>query len=248
MTVHFQANYRDYNYDYWDAPEHLTFTHQFDKDDLTDREPDWNGYYDYSESEDRLYISDELMCEIAEQVLSRAYRQASLFFENDREADKAAALLRDAGYLAVPSDTTYEPDALEAIASLLAGMSMAFVWVISIVFLAFFINLCSQRTLGAFKGDMAIMRSMGIGVRVIRIGMYVRMLLSLIPAFILVVAAAVLIFTTPAFNAYFVYLYGWQYALIFLGMLLLTVRTTHKQIHKLFHESVKKALKGGAAE
>jgi len=64
----------------------------------------------------------------------------------------------------------------------------------------------------------------------------------------MVIAAATLIFTTPAFNEQFVYLYAWQYALIFIGMLILTVRITHKQIGKLFGESVKKSLKGGAAE
>ena len=89
---------------------------------------------------------------------------------------------------------------------------------------------------------------MGIPVRVIRIGMYIRMLLSLIPAFILVAVSAVLIFASPLFNQYFTYLYAWQYALIYLGMLLLTVRVTHLQIRRLFGESVKKSLKGGQTE
>ena len=95
---------------------------------------------------------------------------------------------------------------------------------------------------------MAIMRSMGIQVKVIRIGMYVRMLISLIPATILMILAAILIFTSPKFNEYFTYLYFWQYALIFFGMLLLTVRVTYKQIRKLFGETVKKSLKGGEKE
>ena len=89
---------------------------------------------------------------------------------------------------------------------------------------------------------------MGIPVKVIRIGMYVRMLISLIPAFIMVVSVAVLIFTVPLFNQAFTYLYLWQYAVIFLGMLILTVRITHKQIRKLFRVSVKKSMKGGAGE
>ena len=92
------------------------------------------------------------------------------------------------------------------------------------------------------------MRSMGISVKVIRTGMYVRMMISLIPAFILVILTAVLIFTSPKFNGYFIYLYAWQYAVIFIGMIILTFRVTHKQIKKLFNESVKKSLKGGVAE
>ena len=74
------------------------------------------------------------------------------------------------------------------------------------------------------------------------------MLLSLIPAFILVALTAILIFTSPIFNQYFIYLYFWQYVLIYIGTLILTVRVTRKQIRRLFGESVKKSLKGGQAE
>ena len=174
--------------------------------------------------------------------------QASIFFESDADSHSAAEKLQDKGYIAVPSDTTYEADAGTVISKILSCIVLVFVWVLSIVFLAFFINLCSSRTLSAFKGDMAIMRSMGIQVNVIRIGMYVRMLISLIPAFLVVILTAILIFTTPKFNEFFVYLYAWQYAVIFIGMIALTVRTTYKQIKKLFGESVKKSLKGGNAE
>ena len=193
-------------------------------------------------------MSVDLMREISEEVLERAYRQASLFFENDAEARAAAEKLNADGYIAVTSDTTYNPDAATVIMNLIFGLMVAFMWGMAIVFLAFFIGLCSNRTIGAFKGDMAIMRSMGIPVKVIKTGMYVRMLIALIPAYILVIATAVLIFTTPKFNEFFTYLYPWQYAVIFVGMLILTFRITHNQIRRLFSESVKKSLKGGAAE
>ena len=131
----------------------------------------------------------------------------------------------------------------------LQALLMALVWFGAILFLAFFINLCSSRTLGAFKGDMAIMRSMGIPVKVIRIGMYVRMVLALIPAYLLVLVASNIIYRSPVLSKFFpLYLYPWQFAVLFLGMLLLTLRVTHKQIRRLFGESVKKSLKGGAAE
>ena len=61
-------------------------------------------------------------------------------------------------------------------------------------------------------------------------------------------ASATFIFRSPELNEYFKYLYAWQYALIVVGMVALTARTTHKQIRKLFGESVKKSLKGGRAE
>ena len=50
------------------------------------------------------------------------------------------------------------------------------------------------------------------------------------------------------FDEYFTYLYAWQYAMIVVGMLIMSLRITYKQIRKLFGETVKKSLKGGVAE
>ena len=72
---------------------------------------------------------------------------------------------------------------------------------------------------------------------------------NVIICLVLVVVAANIIYRSPMLSKYFsLYLYPWQYAVLFLGMLLLTLRVTHKQIRRLFGESVKKSLKGGAAE
>lgn len=247
-NVGYIATYYRYNYNYGDSTKTYTFERVFADAEITEEKPEINTFNQWAGGEDGIIISDELLCEIAESVLTNSYTQASLFFGSDGKAHDAAERLQDAGFIAVPSDTTYEPDAGTVISTILSCVVLIFVWLLAIVFLAFFINLCSSRTLGAFKGDMAIMRSMGIKVRVIQIGMYVRMLISLIPAFVLVALTAILIFTSPRFNGYFVYLYAWQYALIFVGMIALTVRTTYKQIKKLFGQSVKKSLKGGNAE
>lgn len=244
--VSYTATYHKYNYYNGESSRIYNFEKLFTEENITDEKPNYGLDLYYNEG--ALIISDELLCEIAEEVLKNSYMQASLFFESDAAAHNAAEKLQEKGYIAVPSDTTYEADAGTVISKILSCVVLVFVWVLAIVFLAFFINLCSSRTLSAFKGDMAIMRSMGIQVNVIRIGMYVRMLISLIPAFLVVILTAILIFTTPKFNEFFVYLYAWQYAVIFIGMIALTVRTTYKQIKKLFGESVKKSLKGGNAE
>ena len=91
------------------------------------------------------------------------------------------------------------------------------------------------------------MRSMGIPVGVIRIGMYVRMLLSLIPAYLLAAGAMILIFRTPALNRLFRFPDPWQFVLIAVGMLLLALFSTRRQVRRLFKASVKSALKGGDA-
>ena len=156
-----------------------------------------------------------------------------------------AELLNGEEYIAVPADTTYTNDAEDAVLLLLESTFTMILWLLAVVFLAFFINLCSIRAVESFKGDIAIMRSMGIQVRTIKIGIYVRMALCLIPAFLLLGILSILIFTS-SFNAFFTYLYAWQYGLIIVGMILLTLRTTKKQIIRLFSDSVKKTIKGGA--
>ncbi len=192
-----------------------------------------------------VYVSTGFIRSLYEEMNATRYRQASLFFADDEAASAALASLKDKGYVAVLSSTEYEPSWDETLSSTLLGVMMAVLWLIAILFIAFFLNLCSLRTLDAFKSDMAIMRSMGIPVKVIRTGMYVRMLIALIPAYAAVIAAGFLVFRSPILNEFFRYLSPVQYALIFAGLLLLTWRMTRKQIRRLFGESVKKSLKGG---
>lgn len=244
VTFNFSSSYQKFDYYTGSEPKTYVFNKTLDQTYFTDRAPsDVKSYMG-----DTVYMSAPLVREIAEEALSKSYKQFSLFFEDDAAAEAAAVNLKADGYIAVPSTTTYDMGAEEAIITMLSSLMMAFMWFIAILFLAFFINLCSSRTLSAFKGEMAIMRSMGIAVKTIRIGMYVRMLLSLIPAFVLTAVSAFVIFTTPKLNGFFTYLYAWQYAVIAVGMLILTVRITHKQIKKLFGQSVKKSLRGGNAE
>ncbi len=243
------SEYYTFNQNMSDDQNHLSFSKSFKEADFSDT-PIEDMYVPMPYGGRRSHmiaVSPYAMSEMANDVLSRSYRQASLFFEDDESAEAAILALRNEGYIAVSSYETYKPDAMSAMATIVESVMYILVWGLAIIFLAFFINLCSSRTIGAFKSDMAIMRSMGISVRTIRVGMYVRMLLALIPALLAVVAVAVLIFTIPSVNAFFSYLYAWQYLLIFLGMLLLTLRVTQKQVKRLFSESVKKALKGGAA-
>ena len=255
----FAATYYRFDNFYGEEAKKMTFKKTFTDEtivivpddmltSITDVSTDKDFSYDSANGFSSVMISDELLTTLVWEVLDLSYAQASLFFENDKQAHAATFAMQDEGYIAVPSDTEYIPNAEEAILGMITGLATALVWFVSILFLAFFINLCSSRALGAFKGDMAIMRSMGIPVQVIRIAMYTRMTLALIPGFICMATVAVLIFTSPVMNEFFVYLYAWQYAVIALGMVLLTAMITQKQVHRLFGESVKKSLKGDDAQ
>ena len=238
--IDLRANYYVYDY-YYDSSQQMTFTRKFTEADITSTKPT-TAFLGYTA--EALVVSDEILCDIAYSVLEKSYKQASIFFENDKEAHRVAELMKEDGYIAVPSDTTYESSADDAIWIVFEAVATLAVWLLSVVFLAFFINICSLRAIESFKGDMAIMRSMGIKVRDIKVAIYVRMALCLIPALILLALSSVLIFTST-FNQYFSYLYPWQYAVIVIGMAILVLRTTKKQIARLFGESVKKSMKGG---
>ena len=237
--------YYSYNYYYSDSGNQLVFSKDLGSDSITDVRPDWYNFNRYGNDTEVVIISDEVLREIALEVLDRSYRQVSLFFEDDNAAHEAAKKLQSAGYVAVVSDTTYSPEADTVILNMLSGIMLIGLWLLSIVFLAAFLNLCSSRALEAFRDDISIMRSMGIKVSTIKIGMYLRMLLCVIPGCVTVIALAILIFTSPMFNGFFSYLYAWQYAIMFFGLVLLTAFTTRRQIGNLFRVSVKKSLKGG---
>ena len=239
-SIDLRANYFVYDY-YYDSSQQMTFTRKFTEADITSTKPT-TAFLGYTA--EALVVSDEILCDIAYSVLEKSYKQASIFFENDNEAHRVAELMKEDGYVAVPSDTTYENSVDDAIWIVFEAIATLAVWLLSIVFLAFFINICSLRAIESFKGDMAIMRSMGIKVRDIKVAIYVRMALCLLPALILLALSSVLIYTS-AFNRYFSYLYFWQYLMIVLGMAILVIRTTKKQIARLFGESVKKSMKGG---
>ncbi|MBQ7879960.1 MAG: hypothetical protein IJ317_04865, partial [Clostridia bacterium] len=200
---------------------------------------------DRNENKSQIYLSTDLVNELAEAAMSSSYRQASLFFGSDKAAANAAKKLSAAGYIAVPSYTERGVDPVESLLTAVEKCVMLLVWLVAVLFLGLFVYLCTARAIGAFKGDLAIMRSMGISASVVRVSLYARMLIALLPAFLLIVAAALTVFLTPALNGYFVYLYAPHYAFLFGGMLFMTVFVTRRQIRKLFKTTVKKSLKGG---
>lgn len=185
---------------------------------------------------------------INEKYYEKTYTQASLFFESDFEAHKKADTLRELGYTAVPSDTTIKSSLLEAIFRIVGAVSNIFGWVLLILFTALFLNLCSSKAMNATKGDIAIMRSMGIPTGVVKTSVYVQTLMALIPAFIVTAITCTVIFIVPQTNKYFTYLHARDYAFIVVIMVLVAIRLSGKYVKKMFSQSVKKTLKGGSKQ
>ena len=245
-TVHFAASYYNYRYDYFDgATSSKTFTKELGDEYISRADAPTNSFIFYDDYSSVVVLHPALLAEIAKETLSLAYKQASLFFEDDKAAHEVIETLEEKGYVAIASDTPYTPTGEDVLLETILAVGLGAVWLFGIAFLWLFISLCSKKSLEAFASDISIMRSMGIPLKVIKIGMYVRMLLSVIPAYITVIVISVLVYTTPTFNKIFAYLYFKDYVLIFLGVLLLTVNVTRSQVKNLFGESVSRALKGG---
>lgn len=210
-----------------------------------------------------LYVSADLWDAIFT-AASEGYRQGSLFYENDRVAASAAKTLasltdeataglsaeeKDAladGYFAVTSDAYYT-DANQVLINFILTFFKYVAWFFLILFLSLFLTLCYARGMNTLRGDLGILRSMGISAGVIRVATYAQTIYSMTPAVCLLVATAVLIYRTPSTNAIFPFLGPWHYILILFGAAFLCVRIARRYNRKVFSQSVRKTLRGGAA-
>ncbi len=188
---------------------------------------------------------DLLMDFMYEHYYTSAYTQASLFFEDDRAAHKKVNALRDRGYIAVVTDETVEPDVMTLILERIGFAFVALGWVISVVFAAMVLALCTSRAMNATRGDIAIMRSMGIPTGVVRVSIYIQTLIALIPAVLVTAVACIVVYRVPVTNAMFTYLHVGDYLLLTVALVAIAMVLSRKQVAKMFNESVKKTLKGG---
>ena len=192
---------------------------------------------------------DVFMDFLHENYYALAYTQASLFFDSDADARGKVETLRSLGYTAVVSDETVEPDVMDLIETKLSAGFMAFLWVLAIVFVTMFLSLCSSKAMNATRGDVGIMRSMGIPTTVVKISIYVQTLLALIPAALITAGGCIAIYTIPKTNDIFPFLHAGDYVLIVAVMLLIALNLSRKYVAKMFNQSVKKTLrteKGGS--
>ena len=206
----------------------------------------WQDGYGIQNSAFVVVSPDILADFLYENYYTEAYTQASLFFENDREAHDKVQTLHDLGYTAVVSDETVKSDVFDVLEEkLMAGM-MAVVWLMAIGFVTIFLSLCSSRAMNATRGDVAIMRSMGIPTAVVRISIYVQTLIALIPAAVITAITCIVVYVTPKTNYMFPFLHAADYLLIAVVLVLIALNLSRKYVARMFSDSVKKTLKGGS--
>ena len=192
-------------------------------------------------------ISPELAAFLMSGARNDAYTQGSLFFASDAAAKNAVDALRAAGYVPVLSSATYE-NADEILVNLLGNAVNVFTWALLVFFLAVFVALCSSRAMSAKRGDLAILRSMGIPNRVIKLSAYAQTALSLCPALLLLVAAALVCYLTPRINPRIPFLHAPQYVMIVLGLVAISLFVTGWHNRRMFRDSVRKTMRGEDAK
>ncbi len=191
-----------------------------------------------------LYVSPELADIIADGLYHDKYTQASLFFENDSDAKNAKEKLSDLGYVGIVSNEEYDADGIAMLSALATFMGLG-MWALSLLFLSLFLSLCSVRVLSASNSDFAIMRSMGISARIVKISMYSRMMIAIVPALVALAVIAPAIYLRPSTNAMFPFLHAQHYLLIVAGLVIESILVTKRCNKKIFGKSVIKTLKGG---
>ena len=207
----------------------------------------WSEELQYVESISAVVMAPDIFRDfMLEQYYAKSYTQASLFFEDDREAHNSVEALRERGYIAVVSDETVEPTIYDVIEEKVSAALMAGLWALTIVFATLFLSLCSSRAMNATRGDVAIMRSMGIPTTVVKISIYVQTLIALIPAVAVTALTCATVYLLPATNHMFPFLHATDHLLIFAVLVLIALNLARKYVKRMFNESVKKTLKGGA--
>lgn len=195
-------------------------------------------------------VSPDVMTDLLyKEYFAHAYTQASLFFENDRVAHSKVDQLRELGYIAVVSDETIQVEAFDLIFEKIMAMFQAALWLMAILFISLFLSLCSSRAMNATRGDVGILRSMGIPTSVVKISIYVQTLLALIPAVVVTLITCTILFLFPQTNYLFPFLHVGDYILMALVVLLIALNLSHRYVKKMFDQSVKKTLrssKGGS--
>ena len=264
----------DYGYDYWaydvevmpgydyGAKEDFTYSLENDTHAPTlseamrsyfisrSRYDAWDEELNCFVNETGIILSPDVFMDfLHENYYALAYTQASLFFSDDREARDTVETLRELGYTAVVSDETIESDVSDLIFNRLSGGLMVFLWILGILFVTLFLSLCSSRAMNATRGDVGIMRSMGIPTTVVKISIYVQTLLSLIPAVLVTAGGCIAIYLIPKTNDIFPFLHAGDYVFLAVVMLLIALNLSRKYVKKMFDQSVKKTLrteKGGS--
>ncbi len=188
---------------------------------------------------------DVLMDFMYEHYYAKAYTQASLFFASDRAAHAEVEALRDRGYIAVVSDETVEPDLFELIVTRIALIFELGSWILTVFLATMLLYLCTSRAMNAVRGDIAIMRSMGIPTKVIRVSIYVQTFLSLIPALLITAIACTVIYMLPSTNSMFTFLHAPDYIILAVALMATAFFLSRKQAGRMFRDSVKKTLRGG---
>lgn len=193
-----------------------------------------------------LILSPDILSTFVEETyFAQAYTQASLFFDSDKTAEGKVEELRELGYIAVPSTETVEPDFMTRLSKLVGIVFLVLGWVLSTVFIALFLGLCTSHAMNATRGDIGILRSMGIPTGVVRVSIYVQILIALIPAVLVTAVTCTVIYLVPTTNGLFGFLHAREYIIVAVILVAVALRLAHRHVHKMFDQSVKKTLKGG---
>lgn len=193
-----------------------------------------------------IYTSPELAIDLSNKTAA-GNTQSTIIFDSDSIAESKLLEIRSKGYDTLLSNSVYNDSMTQILTWINVIFRIAF-WIAIILFIGFFLSVCTGRAIVSKISDVAILRSMGIKVRTIKLSLYIQMLFSCIPSLILLSAAALLLYTNPITNPMFPYLYWYEYLMIVVGIIFMSFIMTKRLNKKMFKGSVRKTMKSEATQ
>lgn len=141
----------------------------------------------------------EISPELFDGMSRTGSKQISLLFKDNNSLDGALAKMSDDGYSVVNANeikiVNHDGNPIEKI---LTTIGKALLGMVTAACFSLMIILSLSRLIVATKGDIAIFRTMGIKSKVVKKSTYVQLFMALLPAVLVMIAVALVIYYSPA--------------------------------------------------
>lgn len=184
-----------------------------------------------SKKQSAIVVNPYMIMNDLEQYIDRNYAQCSLFFENNEKMNEAVSILNNAGCISIESNSYFTPDKDISMNLIFGAIIAIVIWVVVTYFLMLFVSLGAKRTMELITKNISIMRFIGVKKKTIDIALRARMILSMLPAVLVTLIFAFVIYRIPLGNRLFLYLYPTHYVLIFLVITVINLFSAKKQIN-----------------
>ena len=199
------------------------------------------GFYEgYFGATNTYIVSTELMAKMPSKHVES--NQVSLIFDDKGTMQTFLASSMDGAYNAIDVQNYHVKYKDRDMSQLISRLGIALIVVILIITIGVILVLALQRLIYATRSDIAIFRTMGISSRIVKRSTYVHLLLTVLPAYLVLAILAIIMYFTPLGKA-FVFIDIWGAIGLVLSSLLLVLVVAKRYNKLLYREKIGKNLR-----